>query len=101
MSSTAIGVNPGLQRGGTSPPEAASVAYHTARENHIDIVTELVTQALIRQDAHLSKYVRACIDATRMNPQQAHLYLAGAAYLTALWISEHPYPELRSILNQG
>jgi hypothetical protein len=85
----------------SSPLEAAAVAFHAARESHPDIITELATQALIRQDAHLSKYVRACIDATKMNPQRSHLYLAGAAYLTALWISEHPHPDLMRILNQG
>ena len=85
----------------SSPPEAAAVAFHAAREDHPEIVTELATQALIRQDAHLNKYVRACIDATKMNPSRSHLYLAGAAYLTALWMGEHPHPDLVNILNQG
>ena len=85
----------------SSPSEAAAVAFHSAREDHPDIVTELATQALIRQDAHLNKYVRACIDATRMNPQRSHLYLASAAYLTALWMAEHPHSDLVTILNQG
>ena len=84
-----------------SPPEAAALAYHAPREDHPDMVTELVTQALIRRDAHLSKYVRACIDATKMNPSRASTYLAGAAYLTALWMAEHPQEELMGVLNQG
>ncbi len=84
----------------SSPSDAASVAWHTAPEHRLDMVTEIATQASIRRDAHLVKYVRACIDGCWMNPQKAHLYLAGAAYLTSLWMSEHQNQSLMSILNE-
>ena len=85
----------------SSPAEAAAVAFHADRVRHPSMITELATQALIREDAHLSKYVRACIDATRMNPRRSNLYLAAASYLAALWMSEQPYKDIPRILHNG
>lgn len=73
-----------------SPETAAAVAWYTKPEDRGKLARILATEAAIRTDAHLSKYVRACFDVALMDPQAAPLYYAAAAYLCSLWCKEEP-----------
>jgi hypothetical protein len=78
----------------SSPKEAASVAWHAESEQKLAIRAELATQAAIRNDAHLVKYVRACLDLSHFDQAYSHLYDASAAYLCSLWMLEQPRDSL-------
>lgn len=73
-----------------SPEAAASTAWHAEPEERPRLVRVLATEAALRIDAHLVKNTRACLDAARMHPEQAHLYHAAAAYLCSIWCREEP-----------
>jgi hypothetical protein len=65
--------------------EAAGAAYHAAEPAHV--VGRLATYAATHEDAHLVKYVVACLRAAHLDPDAARLYLAAAASLCAYWAS--------------
>ena len=71
-----------------SPETAAAAAWHASADTSEDVFSLLATEASIRADAHLVKYVLACHDASRRNPSP--VFVASAAYLTALWMKEVP-----------
>jgi len=70
---------------GGSPAEAAAGVWHASREDQSRLVGALASRAAIHPDAHLAKYTVACLDAARADPEEQHLYLAAAAYLSAWW----------------
>lgn len=74
----------------TSPRVAAARVWHADEAELPEVVVALATQASIRNDQHLAKYTRACLDLGGFDPTHRRLYLAGAAHLGALWIGERP-----------
>jgi hypothetical protein len=68
-----------------TPAEAASAAWHAARDDRPMVIEALATRASLHHDAHLVKYTLACLDASRADPEAGTLYLAAAAYLSAWW----------------
>ncbi len=82
----------------SSPKEAASVAWHADHNQKLAIRAELATQAAIRNDAHLVKYVRACLDLSSFDQEFSHLYDSCAAYLCSLWMLEQPRESLESAM---
>ena len=85
----------------TSPQVAAARVWHASDSELPEIRRVLATEASIRNDIHLVKYTRACFDMGSLDPQFTHLYLASAAYLSALWISECPRQTLKEHLLAG
>jgi hypothetical protein len=83
----------------SSPADAASIAWHADTAQRLAIRTELATQAAIRNDAHLVKYVRACLDLSSFDRDYSHLYEAAAAYLCSLWMLEQPREGLEANLH--
>ncbi len=77
-----------------SPRDAAAVAFHTSPSSIPQLREQLALEASHRSDAHLVKYVLACLDCAAMDPQRAALYHAAAAYLTSLWVREIPADQL-------
>jgi hypothetical protein len=67
------------------PGDAAAAVWHAPASAVAAIVTNLATAAATHEDAHLVKYVLACLDAAATHPAEARLYLAAAARLTAWW----------------
>lgn len=49
------------------------------------MVRDIVDLAAIHPDAHLAKYVVACLEAARFDPAAARQHLAAAAHLAAWW----------------
>ncbi len=49
------------------------------------LVQDVVDAAAAHHDAHLAKYVHACLDAARLDPAGAPGHLAAAAHLAAWW----------------
>ncbi len=84
-----------------SPAAAASVAWFASAEQRPEVVRTLATEAAIRNDAHLVKYVFACLDAARQDPSHAHLFHAAAAYLSASWCLEQPRERILETLSAG
>jgi hypothetical protein len=84
----------------SSPAEAASIAWHADSAERLAIRTELATQAAIRHDTHLVKYVRACLDLSSFDREYSHLYEASAAYLCSLWMLEQPRESLEANLHK-
>jgi hypothetical protein len=74
----------------TSPTASAAAAWHTPPAERNDIVTELVTEACLRDDAHLVKYTLACLDAAQADREASSLYFAAAAHLAARRVCEDP-----------
>jgi hypothetical protein len=64
------------------PAAAAAAVWHTPNPDH---VRDIVTYAALHEDAHLAKYVLACLDAAREDPGAGALFLSAAAYLAAWW----------------
>lgn len=87
LKSTEMDIVEALQH---SPEAAATVAWCVKSEERDKLARVLATEAAIRTDAHLSKYVRACFDVALMDPQAAQLYYAAAACLCSLWCKEEP-----------
>jgi hypothetical protein len=85
----------------SSPDVAAARVWHADFAEYPLIIQSLATQASIRNDQHLVKYSRACIDMGSFDPTHKHLYLAAAAYLCALWINESPQEKIRNNLLDG
>jgi len=68
-----------------SPVVAAATAWHADPEQRNPIIQQLIDHAAPHHDAHLAKYTLACLDATALDREHTHLYLAAAAYLAAWW----------------
>ena len=74
----------------TSPAAAASRVWHAPDGELAAIRRILATEAAIRNDIHLVKYTRACLDMGTFDPEHVRLYLAAAAHLCAVWMAEAP-----------
>ncbi len=85
----------------TSPVAAAARVWHASETERPLIRQTLATQASIRNDQHLVKYTRACLDMCSFDPTYEHLYLAAAAHLCGLWIQECPKQGILSNLLDG
>ena len=72
-----------------SPTAAASAVYHAPASDQAQVIARLATSASLQHDAHLVKYVLACLDAAGEDPGARRLYLAAAASLVAWW-NQHP-----------
>jgi hypothetical protein len=74
----------------TSPAAAVSRVWHATDGELSAIRRILASEASIRNDIHLVKYTRACLDMGTFDPEHARLYLAAAAHLCAAWMAESP-----------
>jgi hypothetical protein len=85
----------------TSPAAAASRVWHAPDTELSAIRRILATEASIRNDIHLVKYTRACLDMGTFDPGHVRLYLAAAAHLCALWMAEVPRATIVEALQVG
>jgi hypothetical protein len=53
-----------------------------------DELQAVIDHAAVHPDAHLAKYVVACLDAARTDPDAAGQHLAAAVHLDRWWISQ-------------
>ena len=58
----------------------------------------LATKASIRNNIHLVKYTRACLDMGTFDPEHVRLYLAATAHLCAPWMAEVPRATITAAL---
>ena len=85
----------------TSPATAASRVWH-AQDGELSAIRRiLATEASIRNDTHLVKYTRACLDMGTFDPERVRLYLAAAAHLCAMWMAEVPRAAIAEALLVG
>lgn len=85
----------------TSPSTAAGRVWHAPEDELDDVRRVLASEASIRNDQHLVKYVRACFDMGALDPGAVRLYLAAAAHLCAVWIAECPRDGIEEHLLEG
>jgi hypothetical protein len=85
----------------TSPAAAASRVWHAPDGELSAIRRILATEASIRNDIHLVKYTRACLDMGAFDPEHVRLYLAAAAHLCAIWMAEAPRATIAEALLVG
>jgi len=85
----------------TSPAAAASRVWHAPDGELSAIRRILATEASIRNDTHLVKYTRACLDMGTFDPRHVRLYLAAAAHLCAVWMAEAPRATIAKALLVG
>jgi len=85
----------------TSPAAAASRVWHAPDGELSTIRRILATEASVRNDIHLVKYTRACLDMGSFDPGQVRLYLAAAAHLCAVWMAEVPRATIAATLLVG
>ncbi|HTV97372.1 MAG TPA: hypothetical protein VME42_15290 [Steroidobacteraceae bacterium] len=85
----------------TSPAAAASRVWHASDGELPAIRRILATEAAVRNDTHLVKYTRACLDMGALDPEHVRLYLAAAAHLCALWMAEAPRATIEESLLAG
>jgi hypothetical protein len=85
----------------TSPAAAASRVWHAPDGELSAIRRILATEASIRNDIHLVKYTRACLDMGGFDPEHVRLYLAAAAHLCAVWMAEAPRATITEALLVG
>jgi hypothetical protein len=85
----------------TSPAAAASRVWHAPDGELSSIRRILATEASIRNDIHLVKYTRACLDMGAFDPEHVRLYLAAAAHLCAVWMAEAPRATITEALLVG
>lgn len=64
---------------------ARAVAWHASAGARPAVRDHLATTAATHHDAHLAKYVLACLDAAALDPAAERLYLAAAATLCGWW----------------
>jgi hypothetical protein len=81
---------PSAPRPGTSlreagPEDAASLLWHADDGERAALLAELAGIGGSAPDAHLAKYVEACLTAARRDPGHARLYHASAASLAGWW----------------
>jgi hypothetical protein len=67
-------------------------------EDRPELVRIIATESAIRSDAHLVKYVRACLDAVEQSPADERLFHASAAYLCSIWCREQSREKVRQEL---
>jgi hypothetical protein len=67
------------------PATAAAAVWHAPPAALEAVPGLLATAASVQRDAHLVKYVPACLDAAAWDRSQSRLYLAAAASLVAYW----------------
>lgn len=67
------------------PDDAAATVWHLPAEARPAMWRELATRASIHHDAHLVKYVDACLRVAAADPEFEHAALAAAAKLVAWW----------------
>lgn len=85
-----------------SSPELAAATIWNALDRELpSMVTQLATEAAIRNDAHLVKYTLACIDLAKQDRIHSRLYLSAAAYLCAIWVIEQPFDTIQKHLHIG
>jgi hypothetical protein len=77
-----------------SPRAAAATAWAADAEQRPRVVRTLATESAIRSDAHLVKYVLACLDAAEQSPADERLFHAAAAYLCSVWCREVPRKQI-------
>jgi hypothetical protein len=82
----------------TSPTAAAARIWHADPSERPAIKQTLATHASIRNDQHLIKYTRACLDMISFDPGHEQLYLAAAAHLCSVWVKEKPTAQIKSSL---
>ncbi len=70
---------------GAGRETAAGRVLHASDQEFAAMRTEIVMHATGAHDAHIVKYVLACLDAAAADPGAERLYLAGAAALLAHW----------------
>jgi len=85
----------------TSPTAAASRVWHAPDAELPAIRRILATEASIRNDIHLVKYTRACLDMGTFDPGHVRLYLSAAAHLCAVWIAQVPRSTIAEALLVG
>jgi hypothetical protein len=68
-----------------APGGAAGAAYHWPTDDMPRLKRLLATRAAAHRDAHLAKHTLACFDAAAVDPEEASLYYAAAAFLGAWW----------------
>jgi hypothetical protein len=85
----------------TSPAAAASRIWHAPDGELSAIRRILATEASIRNDIHLVKYTRACLDMGTFDPEHVRLYLAAAGHLCAVWMAEAPRTTITEALLVG
>jgi hypothetical protein len=85
----------------TSPAAAAARVWHAPDGELAAIRRILATEASIRNDIHLVKYTRACLDMGTFDPEHVRLYLAAAAHLCAVWMAEAPRATIAEALLVG
>jgi hypothetical protein len=85
----------------TSPAAATSRVWHAPDSELSAIRRILATEASIRNDTHLVKYTRACLDMGAFDPGHVRLYLAAAAHLCAVWMAEAPRATITEALLVG
>jgi|GEM_PF-4005186 len=81
-----------------SPRAAAATAWAAGPEDRPELVRIMATESTIRSDAHLVKYVRACLDAVEQSPADERLFHASAAYLCSIWCREQSREKVRQEL---
>lgn len=52
---------------------------------HYVFISDLISTASTMQDAHLVKYIYACFDCMKRDPQYSRLYVTCASHLMTLW----------------
>jgi hypothetical protein len=85
----------------TSPAAAAARIWHAPDGELSAIRRILATEASIRNDIHLVKYTRACLDMGTFDPEHVRLYLAAAAHICAVWMAEAPRATIAEALLDG
>lgn len=68
-----------------SATAAAAAAWHLPESRFPELMGEIATRASVQHDAHLVKYVLACLDAVAFDPTERRLYLTAAASLVGWW----------------
>lgn len=68
----------------TVDPSVARAGLVSELGHHLPI-QDVIDHAVVHPDAHLAKYVLACLDATRTDPAGAAQHLAAAAHLDEWW----------------
>ncbi|MFN8023565.1 MAG: hypothetical protein U0Q03_18695 [Acidimicrobiales bacterium] len=71
------------------PETARAVAWQLPTGRFDALRTAVATTAAVHHDAHLAKYVLACLDGAGADPAAERLFLAAAATLCGWWAS-HP-----------
>jgi hypothetical protein len=67
------------------PSTAAAAMWHADPDVRPALVRRMVSHAAAHHDAHLAKYVMACLDAAADDPDAAPLFLAAGAFLSGWW----------------